>query len=83
MNIYEAGAVVEVDFGKGTCLTHYNADMIAENLARCSAVHLISTEAYGARPVIEHGTAYNADGVLLVMRWAIERARERRSSSAC
>ena len=83
MNIYETGAIVEVDLGKGRCLTYYDADLIAENLAKCAAVHIVSTEAYGEQPHIEHGTAYNADGAVLVLRWAIERAAGSRGAPAC
>lgn len=83
MPVYQAGVGVEVDLGKGRCLTHYDADLIAESLAKCAEVHLVSTEAYGERPHIENGTAYNADGALLVLRWAIERAAGRRDAPAC
>ncbi|MFF4356899.1 hypothetical protein [Streptomyces sp. NPDC001604] len=83
MNIYGTGAVVEVDLGRGSCLTYYDADLIAENLAKCAAIHIVSTEAYGERPRIERGTAYNADGAVVVLRWAIERAARRRGATAC
>lgn len=81
--IYRPGAVVEVDTGQGTCLADYHAEIIAESLHACSTVHLISDAADGSAPVIEHGTAFNADGVLRLLRQAIERAAAARGNAAC
>jgi hypothetical protein len=83
MNYYKPGTVVELDFGHGTVLTDYNAALIAATVAQCATVHLVSRSATGDRPHIEGGVAYNADGVLHLMRLAIERLAADRDPTTC
>ncbi|CAM5714760.1 hypothetical protein SVIOM342S_07642 [Streptomyces violaceorubidus] len=80
---YRPGTVVEIDLGRGRALRHYDAERIAEAVAQCHTVHLVSALAGGDWPHIEHGTAYNADGALHLLRLAIGRAAHLRSASAC
>ena len=83
MNTYKPGSVVELDLGNGKVLTDYDALTIAETVVDCSIVYLVSTAATGGRPVIENGTAYNADGVLHLMRLAIDRLAADRAAAEC
>ncbi|MFD7001910.1 hypothetical protein ACFWA5_38070 [Streptomyces mirabilis] len=80
---YQRGAVVEVHTGNGSCIAGYNAAIIAESFKNCSAVYLISDVAEGHAPVMELGTAYNAEGVLRLLSAAIERAAASRDTAAC
>lgn len=79
---YAPGTVVEIDMGAGTALRGYEAVEIAVAVAQCGAVYLISAAACGQPPAIEHGTAYNADGVLDLMRQAIDHVASR-NNPAC
>ncbi|MET8098133.1 hypothetical protein ABZV29_16885 [Streptomyces sp. NPDC005236] len=81
--IYQQGAVAEVHIGNGTCIAGYNADIIAESFKDCDAVHLISDAAEGHAPVLDHGTAYNAEDVLRLLSEAIEQAAASRGTAAC
>lgn len=81
--LYQQGAVVEVHIGNGSCIAGYNAVIIAESLKNCAEVYLISDVAEGHAPVMEHGTAYNAEGVLRLLNAAIERATASRGTTAC
>ncbi|MFJ3024075.1 hypothetical protein ACIPH4_24485 [Streptomyces tendae] len=83
LTTYRPGTVVEIDLGRGRALRHYDAERIAEAVAQCHTVHLVSTLAGGEWPHIEHGTAYNADGALHLLRLAIGRAAHLRGASAC
>jgi hypothetical protein len=83
METYKPGTVVEVDLGMASVLTDYDALFIAESLAQCKDVYLISAAADGSRPHVERGTAFNADGVLYVLRRAIERVAAGRDTPAC
>lgn len=83
MNVYEPGTVVELDIGIGSVLRDYDAVQIAESVSRCAAVYLISAAATGARPHIEGGCAYNADGVLDLLRRAIDHVSAHRDAHEC
>ncbi|MCX5522971.1 hypothetical protein OG342_08865 [Streptomyces bobili] len=83
MNTYAPGTIAELDFGMGRVLADYDAVLIAETVSRCATVHLLSRAATGERPHIEHGTAYNADGVLYLMSQAIEHVAARRGNPEC
>jgi hypothetical protein len=83
IDTYQPGTSVELDFGQGTALMEYDAVAIAEAVAACDAVYLVSTAAYGARPHVECGAAFNADGVLHLMRLAIDHLAARRTEATC
>ncbi|MFF3660055.1 hypothetical protein [Streptomyces olivochromogenes] len=83
MDVYEPGTVVELDLGTGCVIADYDAVQIAECVSRCEAVYLVSAAAIGARPRIEGGFAYNADGVLHLLRMAIDHVSARRDAHEC
>ncbi|MFE6194123.1 hypothetical protein [Streptomyces sp. NPDC057838] len=83
ISTYAPGTVVEIDLGRGHALRHYDAARIAEAVAHCQAVYLVSAVASGEWPHIEYGTAFNADGALQLLRLAIDRAVYLRGASAC
>ncbi|MET8134659.1 hypothetical protein ABZV24_22350 [Streptomyces sp. NPDC005251] len=83
MNTYEPGTVVELDLGMGCVLADYDAVQIAERVSLCAAVHLVSAAATGAKPCIDHGSAYNADGVLELLRMAIDHVSAHRDAHKC
>ncbi|MFE4697143.1 hypothetical protein ACFRIC_08635 [Streptomyces sp. NPDC056738] len=80
---YPAGSEVEIDLRHGTWLIDYDAALIAESVRACSVVLLVSDKADGSSARCEQGTAYNADGVLVVLRAAIERCAARASAATC
>ncbi|MFC8408550.1 hypothetical protein ACFUG9_34045 [Streptomyces griseoincarnatus] len=80
---YRPGTVVEIDLGNGHALHDFDARLIADAVAQCGAVDLVSAAADGSRPHVEYGTAYNADGALHLLRLAIDRAAHDRGASAC
>ncbi|MEU5097595.1 hypothetical protein [Streptomyces sp. NPDC020996] len=80
---YQPGTVVEIDTGQGRVLLDYDAVCIAEQVAHCAAVHLVSSAANGSRPHIQNGAAHNADGVLHLLHLAIERVASHRGAPAC
>ncbi|WP_326787852.1 hypothetical protein [Streptomyces sp. NBC_00151] len=80
---YPAGSEVEIDLRHGTWLISYDAALIAESVRACSVVHLVSDKADGGNARYEDGTAYNANGVLVVLRAAIERCAARSSAATC
>ncbi|MER7838437.1 hypothetical protein ABTY98_21745 [Streptomyces sp. NPDC096040] len=84
IDTYAPGSVVEIDLGMGSLLTDYDAVLIAEAVSRCSEVYLISSAACGEPPHVEGGCAHNPDGVLVLMRQAIEDAAAAdRGTPAC
>ncbi|MFD7003950.1 hypothetical protein ACFWA5_48950 [Streptomyces mirabilis] len=83
LNTYAPGTVLELNLGKGSCLTDYNAVRIAEYVSRCATVYLLSSAATGDRPHIEGGCAYNADGVLDLIRMAIDHVSAHRDAHKC
>lgn len=80
---YPAGSEAEIDLRHGKWLINYDAALIAESVRACSVVHLVSDAAYGGDAHHEDGTAYNADGVLVALRAAIERCAARASATSC
>ncbi|QDN58713.1 hypothetical protein [Streptomyces sp. S1D4-20] len=83
MDTYEPGTVVELDIGVGCCLRDYDAVLIAECVSQCAAVYLVSSAATGTAPCIEGGCAYNADGVLDLIRMAIDHVSAHRDAHKC
>ncbi|MFI6662526.1 hypothetical protein ACIBL8_44275 [Streptomyces sp. NPDC050523] len=83
MDVYEPGTVVELDVGMGSALMDYDAVQIAECVSRCATVYLVSSAATGAAPRIEGGCAYNADGVLNLLRMAIDHVSAHRDAHKC
>lgn len=80
---YAPGSVVEIDLGMGCALMDYDAVQIAEAVAQCGAVYLVSSAACGQPPHVEGGCAYNADGAMTLLRKAIDHVAAHRSTPAC
>lgn len=81
MNVYAPGTIAELDLGMGTALQDYDAVQIANSVRKCAVVYLVSSAATGATPQVEGGCAYNADGVLDLLRRAIEHVASRDDST--